>query len=396
MPKKKPDSPEPSDAMTKSLSVKCRYCGQKNAVKADYVNDAANCGRCKLPLSNEPHKKFTGLHKDEYIHPADAKALAALKAIPGVDSALKKLLAWTGESAIRVSFMASAVKVTPKQCPDLHAKLEIACSTLGVEVPDMFVQQNPQVNAFTGGVEKPIIVLHSALIERLSDEETLAVIAHEVGHIHAEHVLYLTAARLMEALINVSAARLLPGSEIIKLIISMGIASGSARLGTQGRIELRPLCFARHTGRSRHWPHDDETRRRHICLKDRLRAFSRTRPRFQKELRRQPTRPLLGRRYELRPLAPFSDLASSRNPRMGRNRPILRLDEEMNLATEGTKSAKKHFVSSVLLVVIKTNENATGGFFTEPARRLLDTCQKSLPSLWNLNVAAVQNDRRER
>ena len=51
------------------------------------------------------------------------------------------------------------------------------------------------VNAFTGGVEKPIIVLHSALVERLNDEETLAVIAHEVGHIHAEHVLYLTAAQ---------------------------------------------------------------------------------------------------------------------------------------------------------------------------------------------------------
>jgi hypothetical protein len=70
--------------------------------------------------------------------------------------------------------MASAVKVTPKQCPDLHAKLQIACTTLGVDMPDLYVQQNPMVNAFTGGVEKPIIVLHSALIERLSDEETLA------------------------------------------------------------------------------------------------------------------------------------------------------------------------------------------------------------------------------
>lgn len=236
MPKKKPDSEEPSSAITKSLSVRCRYCGQKNAVKADYKNNSANCGRCKLPLSNEPHKKFASLHKNDYIHEADAKALAALKAIPGVDSALKKLLAWTGESAIRVAFMASAVKVTPKQCPDLHAKLQIACTTLGVEMPDMYIQQNPQVNAFTGGVEKPIIVLHSALIERLNDEETLAVIAHEVGHIHAEHVLYLTAARLMEALINVSAARLLPGSEIIKLIISMGIAS--ALLAWARRAEL--------------------------------------------------------------------------------------------------------------------------------------------------------------
>jgi Zn-dependent protease with chaperone function len=225
-----------SEAITKGHFVRCRYCGQKNSVKADYENNAANCGKCKLPLSNQPHKKFASLSKHEYIHPADSKALAALKAIPGVDSALKKLLEWTGESAIRVMFMASAVKVTPKQCPDLHAKLQIACTTLGVDMPDMFIQQNPLVNAFTGGVERPVIVLHSALIERLNDEETLAVIAHEVGHIHAEHVLYLTAARLMEALANLSVARLIPGSEILKFVVSAGISS--ALLAWARRAEL--------------------------------------------------------------------------------------------------------------------------------------------------------------
>ncbi len=236
MPKKNPGSDESSSDLIKSHYVRCRYCGQKNSVKEDYKNNAANCGKCKLPLSNEPHKKFTELHKNDYVHPLDKKALAALKAIPGVDSVLKKLLAWTGESAIRVSFMASAVKVTPSQCPDLYAKLQVACATLGVEMPDMFVQQNPLVNAFTGGVDKPIIVLHSALIERLNDEETLAVIAHEVGHIHAEHVLYLTAARLMEILANASVARLMPGSEIIKLVVSLGISS--ALLSWARRAEL--------------------------------------------------------------------------------------------------------------------------------------------------------------
>jgi Zn-dependent protease with chaperone function len=157
-------------------------------------------------LSEVPHKKFADLDKHSYVHPSDSRALAALRTIPGIDSALKKLLAVTGESVIRVIFTASAVKVTPKQCPDLYAKLQVACTTLGVDMPELFVQQNPIVNAFTGGVERPVIVLHSALIERLNDEEILAVVAHEVGHIHAEHVLYLTAARLIEALANAALA----------------------------------------------------------------------------------------------------------------------------------------------------------------------------------------------
>jgi len=157
-------------------------------------------------LSEVPHKKFADLDKHSYVHPSDSRALAALRTIPGIDSALKKLRAVTGESVIRVIFTASAVKVTPKQCPDLYAKLQVACTTLGVDMPELFVQQNPIVNAFTGGVERPVIVLHSALIERLNDEEILAVVAHEVGHIHAEHVLYLTAARLIEALANAALA----------------------------------------------------------------------------------------------------------------------------------------------------------------------------------------------
>jgi Zn-dependent protease with chaperone function len=182
--------------------VRCRYCGQLNQTKAD--GGQAVCGRCRLPLSDELHKKFAELDKHSYIHPLDSRALAALKTIPGIDTALKKLLEVTGESAIRVIFTASAVKVTPKQCPDLYAKLQVACTTLGVDMPELFVQQNPVVNAFTGGVKNPVIVLHSQLIERLNDEEVLAVIAHEVGHIHAEHVLYITAAHLLEALANVA------------------------------------------------------------------------------------------------------------------------------------------------------------------------------------------------
>jgi len=183
-------------------------------------NAEARCGRCRLLLSEELHKKFAALNKDQYVHPADRRALAALRAIPGIDTALKKLLEVTGESAIRVIFTASAVRVTAKQCPDLYAKLQIACATLGVDMPELFVQQSPIPNAFTGGVKHPVIVLYSALLERLTDEEVLAVVSHEVGHIHAEHVLYLTAARLIELAAN-AAIVAAPLAMLIKQLMSL-------------------------------------------------------------------------------------------------------------------------------------------------------------------------------
>jgi Zn-dependent protease with chaperone function len=214
--------------------VRCRFCGQLNQTRAD-VSGNAKCGRCRLPLSGEPHKKFAELDKDAYIHPADSRALATLRAIPGIDTAVKKLLSVTGESAIRVIFMASAVRVTPHQCPDLYAKLQIACTTLGVDMPELFVQQSPMVNAFTGGVSRPVIVLYSGLLERLTDEEVLAVVAHEVGHIHAEHVLYLTVAHLLEALANVAIAAA-PVASLVAQILSTTMRS--ALLAWSRRAEL--------------------------------------------------------------------------------------------------------------------------------------------------------------
>jgi len=214
--------------------VRCRFCGQLNQTRAE-ASGGAKCGRCRLSLSGELHKKFADLDKDSYIHPADSRALATLRAIPGIDTAVRKLLSVTGESAIRVIFMASAVRVTPQQCPDLYAKLQVACTTLGVDMPELFVQQSPMVNAFTGGVSRPVIVLYSGLLERLTDEEVLAVVAHEVGHIHAEHVLYLTVAHLLEALANVAIAAA-PIANLVAQILSGTMRS--ALLAWSRRAEL--------------------------------------------------------------------------------------------------------------------------------------------------------------
>jgi Zn-dependent protease with chaperone function len=199
-------------------TVRCRYCGQLNQTKAD--GGQARCGRCRLTLSAEPHKKFAELDKHDYVHPADSRALAALRAIPGLDRAVKKLLQVTGEPYIRTILTASAVQVTPRQAPDLHAKLQVACTTLGVAMPDLFILQSPVVNAFTFGVERHVVVLFTGLIERLTDEEILAVVAHEIGHIHAEHVLYLTAARLLELLAEASLAYAPVANLVVQILSS--------------------------------------------------------------------------------------------------------------------------------------------------------------------------------
>jgi hypothetical protein len=58
----------------------------------------------------------------------------------------------------------------------------------------------------------------------------------------------LTAARLIEALANASLARLIPGAEIIKFLISAGI-SVLARVGAQSELSCDRAALARHARR---------------------------------------------------------------------------------------------------------------------------------------------------
>ncbi len=191
---------------TPGREVRCRYCGQRNRVRPDWTPRAGvRCGRCRLPLDEQVHRKFPGLSPREYIHPLDSQALETLQLIPGIDPLLKKALEVTGETYLRVMFTANGVRVSEKQCPDLHAKLEVACQTLGIqELPELYLSvTNPLgggglgFNSLTSGVERPFIVLFTPLIERLDDIEVLAVIAHELGHIHCRHLLYKVAAELL-------------------------------------------------------------------------------------------------------------------------------------------------------------------------------------------------------
>lgn len=190
-------------------ATRCTFCGQRNQLANGRTVETARCGRCRLPLRSEPHRKFASLDPHAYIHPLDSQALAVLTAIPGIDTILKKLIEITGEGYLRVMANANTVKVGPKQYPDLDAKLDIICCTLGVAKPDLYITVTDPIfgtgvgfNAMTTGVERPFIIGYSTLLERLDDREILAVLAHEVGHIHAQHLLYTTAARLLALVTN--------------------------------------------------------------------------------------------------------------------------------------------------------------------------------------------------
>jgi len=46
------------------------------------------------------------------------------------------------------------------------------------------------MNALTMGVKEPVIMVRSALLDQMSNDELVAILGHELGHLQAEHSLY--------------------------------------------------------------------------------------------------------------------------------------------------------------------------------------------------------------
>ena len=63
---------------------------------------------------------------------------------------------------------------------------------VGITEPELYVYNDPMINAYTYGETRTFIALSSSLVERMSKEELKGIIAHECGHILCRHMLYLT------------------------------------------------------------------------------------------------------------------------------------------------------------------------------------------------------------
>lgn len=190
--------------MFNNVKISCPNCQQVNSHKADSWLLAKNnsCSKCEhelLPFLNKP---FDNLEAEHFVHKLDRQMLDALKKIPGIDSVLRGLLHHSLELSMRLHHQGSFLQVSKKQFKSLHQKLVQASEVLGLDVPDLFVVQDPRVNAYTFGVKNCSVAITSGALDILSDEEILCVLAHELGHIKANHVLYKTASRILATVAN--------------------------------------------------------------------------------------------------------------------------------------------------------------------------------------------------
>lgn len=134
------------------------------------------------------------------IHPEDAKAMKVLRRTPLLKPVVRMVMKEGMEKLQVGEHLAQTVLVTADNMPKLFRIFIEVVNRIGISpIPELYIYNDPQPNAYTYGETRSIVALSSGIIDIMTDEELKAVLAHECGHIACHHTFFKT---LLDALIN--------------------------------------------------------------------------------------------------------------------------------------------------------------------------------------------------
>jgi Zn-dependent protease with chaperone function len=136
----------------------------------------------------------TGDAGDGYAFSGDLAVLRTLRRIKPVEIAVASTVRlW--KNVEKNNLLGGAVRVSEKQFPKIHGITLTCAERLGIQPPTVYVLPAlDQLNAMTFGTDDDAFVLiNSATVDHMADDELLFIIGHECGHIQNNHVVYKTA-----------------------------------------------------------------------------------------------------------------------------------------------------------------------------------------------------------
>ena len=146
---------------------------------------------------------YPGISAQGFAHPADRAAAAALHSVPMLDRVIKKLTEASYERLARQLMLGNSVRLGEDQLPEVWAMQRRFAHTFDIaNCPPLYVTQFPVGNGTTIGANEPVTLISSGLARSFDSDELQAVLAHEMGHVLAEHVSLLTTLKLVEMVLS--------------------------------------------------------------------------------------------------------------------------------------------------------------------------------------------------
>lgn len=181
--------------------------------------ERAQCSRCQeelLPAERycsscgqdnrwtpRPQRVFRriprGLDVSHFQTAADRAATRALAMAAPVQAAVRYYLRRVAEPEYRNQLLANAVRVSATQSPRIHYLARTCEAILDTAPVEVYVYNSPEATAFSfGSGETDVIVITSTLADFVpDDDELLYLLGCQLGHVKADHVVYLTVAKAL-------------------------------------------------------------------------------------------------------------------------------------------------------------------------------------------------------
>ena len=196
------------------MRLRCQKCGSETAEELRF------CLRCRTALVPRTTYDLTA---GDYEYEPDREAIQTIKVVGPLPYILKKLTVGDFEKQLLTKLSNEAYRAAYPS--GLDAITRRCGSLMSLEaLPDVFISEGGQRNAFTFGVgDRAFVVLTSNLVRVLTQHELMAVLGHELAHVKSGHMLYHTLGEILSGGLSFSASLL--GLDILSIPIRLALLS---------------------------------------------------------------------------------------------------------------------------------------------------------------------------
>lgn len=187
------------DAAASPVTQDCPGCGRAVLATERYC---PACGKdlrwAKRPIPTALRIP-RALDVGQFQLAADRSASRALAVAAPVQTLVRYYLRRIAEPEYRNQLLGNAIRVSATQAPRVH-RLARHCERILHTAPvEVYVSTSSEAAAFAfGSGETDVIVITSGLVDFLPDDgELLFILGQQLGHVKADHVLYLTVAKAL-------------------------------------------------------------------------------------------------------------------------------------------------------------------------------------------------------
>jgi Zn-dependent protease with chaperone function len=175
------------------LAAFCPECKSDQLIPDDFVESKLQQYKITLASRNDPLFGFPG-EKTALVFSIAVVVLIAV-ILGTLSIGLFAALLFINIIAIKVSHIKTQknmIRVSEHNFRDIYSLSKIAAFRVKIPLPEIYIMQEPDFNAYTIGIYKyGFIVINSSMINTFGPEEILFVLGHEMGHMKRYHTTWL-------------------------------------------------------------------------------------------------------------------------------------------------------------------------------------------------------------